>query len=92
MGTYIVNDHTHKGPTAPETADRVQEIRRSLPGQMCEEPVETARLHDGPVYTRHEIRRRVARTLGWRFGFSRGATVEPIEAYAAPISPEALLK
>lgn len=77
---------------ATDTAARVQEIRRRLPGQMLEERIETARLYYGPLHTMDEIRTRVARTLPHRIGFVRGATLEPIETYLAQIPDEALLK
>ncbi len=74
----------HEGATSVEMAERVKQIRTGLPGQM--------RDYYGPLYTLHEIRRRVARTLRWRFGFAREGAVEPIETYADPIPDEALLK
>jgi hypothetical protein len=68
-----MNEHQiHKESVVSETADHVQQNCRLFPGQMREERLETARLHDGPVYTLHEIRRRVARTLRWRVGFRTG--------------------
>ena len=46
----------------------------------------------GPLYTRAEVRQKVAETLPRRIGFVRGATLELIEAYREIIPDEALLK
>jgi len=82
----------HERATSVESAERVKQIRMGLPGQMRDERLEAARLYYGPLYTLHDIRRRVARTLRWRFGFAREGALAPIERYADPIPDEALLK
>lgn len=71
---------------------RVRAVKNRLPGQMLRERLETAALLYGPLYSLAEVRQRVADTLPRKLGFVRGATLEPIEAYSAAISEDALLK
>jgi hypothetical protein len=59
---------------------------------MVHEREQMAELHYGPLYAPAEVRQRVGETLPRRFGYVRGATLEPIERYRAPIPDEALLK
>ena len=78
--------------SAPECAARVRQIRSRLPGQMRSERLDEARCRYGPLYTRTQVREKVAATLPVRFGYVRSAALEPIETYGLPIPPEALLK
>lgn len=71
---------------------RVRAVKNRLPGQMLRERLETAALLYGPLYSLAEVRQRVAETLPRKVGFVRGATLEPIEAYSAAITEDALLK
>jgi hypothetical protein len=78
-------------PEVDQTA-RVAAVRASLPGQVLRQRVEMADVCYGPLYTLGEVRRRVGESLPYRFGFIRGATLEPIEDYRDVIPDEALLK
>lgn len=78
--------------SAPDTASRPASIRARLPGQVLRHRTEIAALTYGPLYTQAEVRRKVGEALPYRFGFIRGATLEPIESYREPIPDEALLK
>jgi hypothetical protein len=78
--------------TATDVVARVRAIRGRLPGQLLREREEMARLHYGPLYSLAEIRQRVGEVLPRRFGYVRGATLEPIEQYREPIPDVALLK
>ena len=78
--------------TAPDLTVRARAIRARLPGQLLRERQDMARLCYGPLYSLAEIRQRVGEVLPRRFGFVRGATLEPIEEYREPIPDEALLK
>jgi len=71
---------------------RVRTIRNRLPGQMLGQRLEMAALCYGPLYSLAEIRQNVGAVLPRRIGYVRGATLEPIEMYAAPIPDEALVK
>lgn len=73
-------------------ASRVASIRARLPGQVLRQRIEMATVCYGPLYTLAEVRRRVGEALPYRFGFIRGATLEPIEDYRDTIPDEALLK
>jgi hypothetical protein len=75
-----------------DTASRIASIRARLPGQVLRQRIEMATMCHGPLYTMAEIRRRVGEALPYRFGFIRGATLEPIEEYREVIPEEALLK
>ena len=75
-----------------DTAARIASIRAQLPGQLLRQRIEMATVCYGPLYTPAEVRRRVGESLPYRFGFIRGATLEPIEDYREPIPDEALLK
>ena len=79
---------------APEVdhASRIASIRARLPGQVLRQRLEMATVCYGPLYTLAEVRRRVGEALPYRFGFIRGATLEPIEEYRESIPEEALLK
>jgi hypothetical protein len=81
-------------PEAPSTdvAARVRAIRARLPGQLLRERLEMASLCYGPLYSLAEVRQRVGEVLPRRFGYVRGAALEPIEMYREPIPDEALLK
>lgn len=76
----------------PDVATRLQAIRAKLPGQLLAERIETARATYGTLYTLAEVRQKVAETLPLRIGFTRGATLEPIETYRERIPDDALLK
>jgi hypothetical protein len=78
-------------PTA-DTASRLASIRAKLPGQVLRHRTEMAALTFGPLYTLAEVRRKVGEVLPYRFGFVRGATLEPIESYRERIPDQALLK
>ena len=54
--------------------------------------LEMAALCYGPLYSLAEIRQNVGAVLPRRLGYVRGASLEPIETYAAPIPDEALVK
>ena len=73
-------------------ASRIASIRARLPGQVLRQRIEMATVCYGPLYTLAEVRRRVGESLPYRFGFIRGATLEPIEDYREVIPEEALLK
>jgi hypothetical protein len=75
-----------------DLASRVAGIRARLPGQVLRQRVEMATVCYGPLYTLAEVRRRVGEALPYRFGFIRGATLEPIEDYRETIPDEALVK
>jgi hypothetical protein len=74
----------------PET--RARAVRARLPGQMLHQRTESAQLTYGPLYTLAEVRQRVGEALPRRFGYVRGAVLEPIESYRQPIPDHALLK
>ena len=82
--------HVHE-PEVDQTS-RIATIRAGLPGQVFRQRIEMATVCYGPLYTLAEVRRRVGESLPYRFGFIRGATLEPIEEYRDPIPDEALLK
>jgi hypothetical protein len=82
----------HSDATVTDPASRARAIRARLPGQLLRERQDMARLCYGPLYSLAEIRQRVGDVLPRRFGFVRGATLEPIEQYREPIPDEALLK
>jgi hypothetical protein len=82
----------HSDATVTDPASRARAIRARLPGQLLRERQDMARLCYGPLYSLAEIRQRVGEVLPRRFGFVRGATLEPIEQYREPIPDEALLK
>jgi len=82
----------HPDETTTDVVARVRSIRARLPGQLLRERLEMALLHYGPLYSLAEIRQRVGEVLPRRFGYVRGATLEPIEQYREPIPDEALLK
>lgn len=84
------SSHVHE-PEVDQTA-RVATIRAGLPGQVLRQRIEMATVCYGPLYTLAEVRRRVGEALPYRFGFIRGATLEPIEDYREVIPDEALLK
>src|SRR3954463_226077 len=71
---------------------RIRTIRDRLPGQMLGQRLQMAALCYGPLYSLAEIRQNVGAVLPRRIGYVRGATLEPIETYAAPIPDEALVK
>jgi hypothetical protein len=75
-----------------DQAARVAAIRARLPGQVLRQRIDMATVCYGPLYTPAEVRRRVGESLPYRFGFIRGATLEPIEDYRDPIPDEALVK
>jgi hypothetical protein len=82
----------HSDTTTTDPASRARAIRARLPGQLLRERQDMARLCYGPLYSLAEIRQRVGEVLPRRFGFVRGATLEPIEQYREPIPDAALLK
>jgi hypothetical protein len=82
----------HSEATIIDPASRARAVRARLPGQLLRERQDMARLCYGPLYSLAEIRQRVGEVLPRRFGFVRGATLEPIEQYREPIPDEALLK
>jgi len=84
------SSHVHE-PELDQTA-RIATIRAGLPGQVLRQRIEMATVCYGPLYTLAEVRRRVGESLPYRFGFIRGATLEPIEDYRELIPDEALLK
>lgn len=86
------SSQTHVEHPAVDTASRIAGIRAKLPGQVLRQRVEMANVCYGPLYTLPEVRRRVGEALPYRFGFIRGATLEPIEEYREVIPDEALLK
>ena len=86
------SSQTHVEHPAVDTASRIAGIRSKLPGQVLRQRVEMANVCHGPLYTLAEVRRRVGEALPYRFGFIRGATLEPIEDYREVIPDEALLK
>jgi|GEM_PF-2259310 len=88
----ITQQTTSAETQSQDLAARVRAIRARLPGQMLSERVEMARLHYGPLYTLAQLQERIGRTLPFRFGFIRTATLEPIESYRPRIPDEALLK
>jgi len=73
-------------------ASRIACIRARLPGQVLRQRIDMATVCHGPLYTLAEVRRRVGESLPYRFGFIRGATLEPIEDYREAIPDEALVK
>jgi hypothetical protein len=77
---------------AVDHAARLAGIRARLPGQVLRQRIEMATVCYGPLYTLAEVRRRVGESLPYRFGFIRGATLEPIEDYREAIPDEALVK
>jgi hypothetical protein len=82
--------HVHEPET--DLASRVAAIRARLPGQVLRQRIDMATLCYGPLYTLAEVRRRVGESLPYRFGFIRGATLEPIEDYREAMPDEALVK
>ena len=64
-------------PTADD-ASRVASIRSRLPGQVLRQRIDMAKVCYGPLYTPAEMRRKVGEALPYRFGFIRGAALEPI--------------
>jgi hypothetical protein len=80
-----------QGPVV-DHASRIATIRARLPGQVLRQRVDMATVCYGPLYTLPEVRRRVGEALPYRFGFVRGATLEPIEEYRELIPEDALLK
>lgn len=76
----------------PDVADRLRTIRRRLSGQMLRERIDMAAVSYGPLFSMAELRDRVGQVLPRRFGFVRGAHLEPIETYRLPIPDDALLK
>jgi hypothetical protein len=89
-----MNQDTSSHAQAPvvDYASRIASIRSRLPGQVLRQRVDMATVCYGPLYTLAEVRRRVGETLPYRFGFVRGATLEPIEDYRELIPEEALVK
>jgi hypothetical protein len=89
-----MNRDTSPSLDAPviDEASRIASIRSRLPGQVLRQRIEMATVSYGPLYTLPEVRRRVGEALPYRFGFIRGATLEPIEDYRETIPEEALLK
>jgi hypothetical protein len=89
-----MNQDTSSHVDAPvvDCAARIASIRSKLPGQVLRQRVEMATVCYGPLYTLPEVRRRVGESLPYRFGFIRGATLEPVEEYRELIPEEALLK
>lgn len=87
---WLEHPPTSSPPT--NTEERARRIRASLPGQVLRERIETARARYGTLYTLEEIRQRAGETLPVRLGYTRGATLEPIQAYRELIPDEALLK
>jgi hypothetical protein len=85
-------DTSHSEAPVVDHASRVAGIRSKLPGQVLRQRVEMATLCYGPLYTLPEVRRRVGEALPYRFGFIRGAVLEPIEDYRELIPDEALVK
>jgi hypothetical protein len=83
---------THPETTAIDVGTRIRAIRARLPGQLLRERIEMATLCHGPLYSLAEVRQRVGEVLPRRLGYIRGAALEPIETYRAPIPDEALLK
>jgi hypothetical protein len=83
---------THPETTAIDVGARIRAIRARLPGQLLRERIEMATLCHGPLYSLAEVRQRVGEVLPRRLGYIRGAALEPIETYRAPIPDEALLK
>jgi hypothetical protein len=80
------------GLDAPDLAVRLTAVRSRLPGQVRRERIETAALLYGPLYSLTDIRQRVGETLPSRFGYVRGAIIEPIEEYQGRIPDDALLR
>lgn len=81
------------GPgAASDVAARAAEIRKRLRGQVVRQRMETARLAYGQLYTLAEIRRKTAESLPMRLGYTRGASLEPIETYRERIPDAALLQ
>ena len=89
-----MNQDTSSRVQEPELdhASRVAGIRARLPGQVLRQRIDMATVCYGPLHTLAEVRRRVGESLPYRFGFIRGATLEPIEDYREAIPDEALLK
>jgi len=87
-----INTNLTTQPLVSDTADRVREVRRRLPGQARRQRLDTARLEYGPLYTLPEIQQRVAQTLPQKLGFIRRAVFQPIESYQGLIPDDALLK
>lgn len=89
-----MNQDTSSRVEAPEVdlVARVASIRSKLPGQVLRQRIEMAAVCYGPLYTLPEVRRRVGESLPYRFGFIRGATLEPIADYRELIPDEALVK
>jgi hypothetical protein len=83
---------SHVGAPVADDASRIAAIRSRLPGQVLRQRVEMATVCYGPLYALPEVRRRVGEALPYRFGFIRGAVLEPIEDYRELIPEEALLK
>jgi hypothetical protein len=75
-----------------DVASRLRSIRATLPGQMLRQRIEMASVCYGPLYTKADVRQKVAETLPRRVGFVRGAVLEPIESYREAIPDDALLK
>jgi hypothetical protein len=75
-----------------DDASRIAGIRSRLPGQVLRQRIEMAKVCYGPLYTPAEVRRKVGEALPYRFGFIRGAVLEPIETYRETIPDAALLK
>ena len=89
-----MNQDTSSDVRAPvvDPVERLAAIRGRLPGQVLRQRIEMATVCYGPLYTLPEVRRRVGEALPYRFGFIRGATLEPIEDYREAIPDEALFK
>lgn len=83
---------SHVPPPVADNVSRIASIRARLPGQVLRQRIEMATVCYGPLYTLADVRRRVGESLPYRFGFIRGATLEPIEDYRESIPDEALLK
>lgn len=83
---------SHVEAPAVDPISRIAAIRSRLPGQVLRQRIEMATICHGPLYTLAEVRRRVGESLPYRFGFIRGATLEPIEEYRGLIPDEALIK
>jgi hypothetical protein len=82
----------HPDAVPADVAARARAIRVRLPGQMLRERQELAQLYYGPLYSLAEIRQRVGEVLPRRFGYVRGAALEPIEQYREPIPDAVLVK
>jgi hypothetical protein len=83
---------TRSDPAPADVQSRLRAIRSRLPGQCVRERLEMAALSYGPLYSLAQVRQRVGEVLPRRLGYVRGAALEPIEQYQAPIPDAALLK